>query len=399
MSIEIVLRYFASNTDDAIEKLKDTLVSAGWTVHDDLTSGGSGYVMTSTGENNDEYPCYVHFYPGTNYIVFLLYAYWDNSTHAGTYFAGVTNTSVLAADDDGSFYIWISADKNCFVIVSYVSSYQAIVLDMIEPFESTVGELQYSITSGSNVVLQLDTDQANDFIVGREYQILGKNYREMAEVTAIDTANHQITVDSLSYLYDAGSRIGVNPHRWFLLTAYYLRAYTFTTYYTGNQNDGYSKVYENDVFTGGYISPETRTQRYWIWPLILYGSMADSAEGFTRSDSLFMKAYIDTASEHTMSVGDIDTGTSSGSNTSTTLNDMSKSWVTNEHAGKALIVTDGTGAPYFGTIASNTATELTVSPAFATTPDDTSAYTICEEGWMYFYFAGSYSYAGAVRFI
>jgi hypothetical protein len=90
-------------------------------------------------------------------------------------------------------------------------------------------------------------------------------------------------------------------------------------------------------------------------------------------------------------------GSSSGSNTSTTLNDTTQSWTTDEWSGKCVIITGGTGSGQFRSISSNTSTALTISDAWVTTPDATSEYIICDEGWMYMHFNASTSYCGAIR--
>ena len=69
---------------------------------------------------------------------------------------------------------------------------------------------------------------------------------------------------------------------------------------------------------------------------------------------------------------------STGSNTTTTLNDTAKSWTVNQWANAQVRITSGLGAGQVRTIASNTATALTVSVAWTTTPDTTSVY--CIEG-------------------
>ena len=71
-----------------------------------------------------------------------------------------------------------------------------------------------------------------------------------------------------------------------------------------------------------------------------------------------------------------DSGTSTGSNTSTTLNDTAKSWTVNAYANHNLTITAGTGSGQTRAISSNTATALTVSTAWTTTPDATSTYRI-----------------------
>lgn len=59
----------------------------------------------------------------------------------------------------------------------------------------------------------------------------------------------------------------------------------------------------------------------------------------------------------------------------TTITDTTKNWIVNQWAGKRVVITSGTGQRQEGTIASNTATVLTLSVAI-TLPDTTSTYSI-----------------------
>lgn len=63
---------------------------------------------------------------------------------------------------------------------------------------------------------------------------------------------------------------------------------------------------------------------------------------------------------------------------STTLEDTDQAWDTNEYADHYVRITGGTGAGQIRPIASNTADTLTVTGAWATTPDTTSTYNIWE---------------------
>lgn len=74
--------------------------------------------------------------------------------------------------------------------------------------------------------------------------------------------------------------------------------------------------------------------------------------------------------------GTFETGTSTGSNTTTTLNNTGKSWLVNAYTNYQVRITGGTGIGQIRTIASNTATALTVSVAWTVTPDATSVYAV-----------------------
>lgn len=69
------------------------------------------------------------------------------------------------------------------------------------------------------------------------------------------------------------------------------------------------------------------------------------------------------------------TGRATGTQTSTTLQDTSKAWTVNQYAGATVTLTGGTGAGQTATVVSNTATTLTVTPAWTTTPDGASNST------------------------
>ena len=90
--------------------------------------------------------------------------------------------------------------------------------------------------------------------------------------------------------------------------------------------------------------------------------------------------------------GTFETGTSTGSNTTTTLNNTGKSWLVNAYTNYQVRITGGTGIGQIRTIASNTATALTVSVAWTVTPDATSVYAV-EGNDDFFYLLGNASTA------
>jgi hypothetical protein len=73
---------------------------------------------------------------------------------------------------------------------------------------------------------------------------------------------------------------------------------------------------------------------------------------------------------------------------STTLTNSAKTWAANMWANYQVRITGGTGAGQIRTITSNTATALTVSAAWAVTPDATSTYSI-EGNHDHFYLLGN----------
>lgn len=83
-----------------------------------------------------------------------------------------------------------------------------------------------------------------------------------------------------------------------------------------------------------------------------------------------------------------ETGTSTGTNTTTTLNNTAEAWVVNALSNYQVRITAGTGVGQSRTIASNTATALTVSAAWTTTPDATSQYVV-EPNDDYLYLLGN----------
>jgi len=69
------------------------------------------------------------------------------------------------------------------------------------------------------------------------------------------------------------------------------------------------------------------------------------------------------------------TGTATGGGTSI-LTDTNKSWAIDELAGLVVVITSGTGSGQSKTIASNTATVITISGTFSPSPDETSVYEV-----------------------
>lgn len=402
MAFASTIKYYASNSQDAIDTFKDTMISGGWTLHDDQ-SGSSpyAYVLTSSGTTGEEMPVYVRIYEGSNRINIDNYVYWDNSSHTGNIKVTNSSSDYMNARSSSAFYVWCAATENSVAFDTYVSSqHQAIFTCLLNSFDAyaALGVTQSGISSGSDVVLQLGSGEADRFVAGTSYQIVDNTSRELVEVSAVDRALDKITISSLSYNFTAGARIGVFPFRWAQWRYQYWRGLLADFDGTGDV-----PTYANASYVVGphynNLDPDGRTQKYPMLPFLIQEYSNFGLLGYTptNQNTTWMYCYINSNHELPLAVGRLDSGTSSGSNTTTTLNDTSKSWTTNEFADKVLIITGGTGVGQFRKISSNTSTALTISEAFATLPDGSSEYIICNEGWQYLYAYNNQQYCGAMR--
>jgi hypothetical protein len=99
---------------------------------------------------------------------------------------------------------------------------------------------------------------------------------------------------------------------------------------------------------------------------------------FTLRDSVLIghptKGYIVQAFQGYADIAG-DNGTASAG-TSTTLSDSTKAWTTNQFVDADVTIVAGTGAGQQRTVSANSATQLTLSAAWTTTPDATSVYSI-----------------------
>jgi len=76
------------------------------------------------------------------------------------------------------------------------------------------------------------------------------------------------------------------------------------------------------------------------------------------------------------------TGTSTGSNAINNFNDTGKAWTPGQYRGAELRIVSGTGAGQYRSIGGNSATQLLIADAWATTPDATSVYEVTDApGW------------------
>jgi hypothetical protein len=127
----------------------------------------------------------------------------------------------------------------------------------------------------------------------------------------------------------------------------------------------------NDVASGGLLCSVRQPRDDGTYTL-----RADLEAAATAN--LFTTFYDDTKSK--LLTGSVQvSGTSTGSNTSTTLNDTGKAWAVDGFKGCLVRITSGTGAGEVRLVTANTATQLTVTPAWSPTPT-TGGYQILSMG-------------------
>lgn len=374
MAYVYVVAKAVANRTAGLTEIYNALASMGWTLHDN--QDGSGYrVYKSAGENNDRITEYIRIQTSTaNQIRVEPYYTWDAVTHTGQ----GQNTSVSSVNtSETGFTIWVYGNKNLVFIQTKVSTtyYFMGFGHLNKRFWTTQTKLTGNAVQGANAVLNVES--TSGFKVGANYQILGANNegRDTIQVNAILSAT-SLQIANLPRGYSTGSIIGQAPSTF--------GGYNGTSWLPTCPNNAVGLnntatiLSLMDLFTTTAIDPDVRGEdQHVLMPFM-----------FRETDSIFAyhteflyNSPVSTTVEDTFDVGRQDSGTSTGSNTSTTLRDTGKNWTVNAFVDKVVIITAGTGAGQIRKISSNTATELTISAAWTTTPDGTSQYVIADEGY------------------
>lgn len=135
--------------------------------------------------------------------------------------------------------------------------------------------------------------------------------------------------------------------------------------------------FRGGAWTGGSSGPNANM----IGPVTRAASLSIVADIGVGQGNLFSQISGESIADAFIRLGGnaaVQTGTSTGSNGAITLKDTGKSWATNAYVGGAVKITSGTGSGQVRRIASNSATELKLSSAWAAIPDNTSGYAIYE---------------------
>lgn len=392
--------YYIVNRTDTTFKLSTTY--NGTAVN--ITGQGTGNhtikealrVYKSNGENADriyEFISIQYYAATTDIRVFASYKY-DIATKAYTGQANVSFYSTVTTSESG-FYLWLYLNKSVVFIFTKVSTtYYRATFGFGNPWISIpLTTLTADATSGSSVTITVTSTE--NFEAGYTYQIVGAALegRDSVVVSSI-TNSTQMVITSLPRNFATGAKIGTYPSCFG-----HMRSTQPTFYLTSPANvsgvvdpSSFSYATLATIFAGTCLDLSFRTGKYSLVPVCFDGEYKFAVNevglggiGFYFDDFVKLTGSTGLSLEDTFTVTQRDSGTSSGSNSSTTLNDTTKSWTVNAFADKVVVITFGTGIGQIKKIASNTSTQLTLASGwtFSITPDNTSQYVICDKAFRY----------------
>lgn len=395
--LAIVTQYYVVN--QAADTFKLATTYNGTAI--DITSQGTGNhtiseswrIYKSNGENSDKIYEYIRvYYLVANTIYFYAAYYYNIATKALVGNSYSTAFGKITTSETG-FYIWIHGNKNLVAITSKISATYTRALFGHFPKimgDTTITTLTNSITVGSGVTITVAS--TSGFDITTTYQIIGASGEGRDSITISSITNStQMVVTSVPRSYGSGAFIGAYPS-------------TFGMLYDANNNFCVTcpinviGIVDSANYTSGliafkpinYCSPDFRSKKYILQPLMISymydGGSAIFSYGAPYCDEfILMSPTVGLTSEDTFAVNTLVTGTSTGSNTSSILNDTSKTWTVNAYANKVVIITAGIGVGQIKKIASNTETSLTLDGdwTFEVIPTITSVYSICDEGYRY----------------
>jgi hypothetical protein len=350
---------------------------------------GEGYrIYSSNGELADRIAEFVKIdWATANTITISAYYKWDASTHVGS--GKAYSNGDLTTSETGCT-LWVYGDKNITVFANKISTTYDIVSfgHIPKRWWTVLATTQNAEVAGASVVMEVDN--TTGFRVNKYYQIVGAALegRDRVQVTAIDP-NVSLTIATLPRNFGAGALIGNTPSTFVVQAANSMSIFSMTCLLDAvgltDLTSVYSLLYVDLIFTTNSANdPDDRNESAYILQPMFWresGSLTKRGAIGYIDDIILSVPSTGVVPEDTFGVNEQDTGTSSGSNDATHLNDTAKSWSVNAWANKYLLITGGVGAGQTRKIASNAATQIVINTAFTTIPDATSTYAVADEAW------------------
>jgi len=401
MSYQVLTEHPLTTVALTAAKVGEMLLLMGWVVADDMTAS-SYIVYSSNGEAGDKEPLYLIVNWSGSTVALSICTAWNATSHSTT---GPTDAlGYLAANKN----LWMHGSKNTVFISQETAGTMSVVLYLSHivnpPADAVTTTTTASASIGTSVSIPVTS--VVGFEAGARYQIFDPVTGYRQPFTCESVGVDYIIADALvtngsgpgslvgSYTFTAvGGNAGtssvavggqsINGHR--------CVSNSFTNASCSITSTGTDVLYK--ALSSPYLGSLARRR---FFPIIVVedptnsyqyiGDLDDGNESFYYAPVFSASNLNDgvaLANYDAIYLGLLDSGTTTGSNTVTTLNDTSKSWGVNAHAGKVLVCTGGAEIGQIRKIISNTATELTVTPDFKTIPVS-STYVISDRGYRHY---------------
>lgn len=383
-----------SGGEGIVQYFKDNIETLGWTIYDDRVSEDDYIVVKSEGfeSNNGRLPCYLKLHFG-GYYNFIMYVYWDNSSHIGHVplaYSTTPDRNTTGGRFDaypGVNTVYMKGNKDFIFFnntkVSNGLSYVSFICRINMPFwgNYVLVEWQSETSPGVNVIVQLAEGQASQLKIGRDYRVISPyGYVDKPVVGEIDYNQDQITLNNLYYTLSSGTLMGYIPYPWLsygadvtTYDAYFLGYDTTNWYYTTpNSNWRGMSFSRADGSLGGSSVAKYNGQEEYIAGIVFYDTSSDLFGGCS------YLGWIHTGADHDVfGVNQIDVGSVS-SGTLGQISDNNKNWINDVLKGKKVVITSGqqSDASYY--ITGNTSNTFMVDPDFSAVISGSETYSIVE---------------------
>lgn len=194
----------------------------------DVNGAAANAYNTGTSGGAPKYIRFGYYVSNAGYVSMHGLLYWDTTLRMGRgYWTGRELTTYDAAD---FVYSFRGGDEQMMIATRTGTTWNYMIIDdfvgdtnLLEA-PTNVGVLQGSVTSGSSVVCQLDTGEAANFTVNNYYYIYDFTATTVGtaatqinyiRITAVDTINDTVTIETLTDNFNAGAVISPYAHRFY----------------------------------------------------------------------------------------------------------------------------------------------------------------------------------------
>lgn len=375
------------------------MTGMGWATFDDQSA--SYYkVLVSHGETGLLPALYAKVgWSGSTTVTIDIYSHWNATTHTSNLSAMQATTSFTT-----NKILWMWGNKNHVVCVQETAgavTYACMFGHIIDPPDDAVNTYTTgAVSSGSSVTIPIN--DVSGFLAGAKYQIFDPTTGYRQTFTCSSVGASSIVADSLGIGYASTSLIGTHPWNAFAAgnlggTIQVINSHKNAAYNTLPSLNSASGIATGDdlMFKALSLPAIGSVSKRRFYPLTIIenysasyrydGTLEDGNGYLLFAPAINVSNANDAATAadfDAIYMGQQDSGTTTGSNTVTTLNDTAKSWITNQWADKVLVCTSGAEVGQIRKIVSNTATQLVVDTDFSVIPVSGS-YAIADRGYRY----------------